>query len=439
MPWLTRLTLIATLTILAAPAWAQTETEFTYQGELRDNGAAAGGAYDLSFTLWDALAGGTQIGAPISLTDVPVDAGRFTVELDFGGSVFNASRWLEISVEGDRLSPRHAITRSPYSVQTRGIFVDGNDRVGVGTTTPQAQVHIDGAATGSAGFRVENPGGATGSVEVGSPRGYVGISGRANNGHRRDLYFTDEGLGLFTHSGTGPPITGNGLFIDEAGQVGVNTTNPTVALDVAGWGNIRERLGVGDPSLNFGQVTIADRGAIFGLEAYSSENAFPTIYASNSGAGPAIWALGTDDVALSGGGLIVAGDEGGPNIGIDQNEIMARNNGQTATLFLNANGGDVNMGRYQIHPAHAYVRVAENGTAISFSSNITGVQRTGEGEYRLDIAGGAMSSDVVLATIADRVAVIGAYVSGGGYRVYLRGNSTGNPIDAQFSLVVYRP
>ncbi len=47
------------------------------------------------------------------------------------------------------------------------------------------------------------------------------------------------------------------------------------------------------------------------------------------------------DVSLAGGGYILTGSSTGLNIGMDDNEIMARNNGAAATLFLNNNGGDV--------------------------------------------------------------------------------------------------
>jgi Chaperone of endosialidase len=49
------------------------------------------------------------------------------------------------------------------------------------------------------------------------------------------------------------------------------------------------------------------------------------------------------DVGISGGGFIIAGQLNSTNVAIDDNEIMARNNGAPATLYLNANGGDVNM------------------------------------------------------------------------------------------------
>lgn len=53
--------------------------------------------------------------------------------------------------------------------------------------------------------------------------------------------------------------------------------------------------------------------------------------------------LGGTDVAPSTGGYFVAGPVNGPNLAIDDNEIMARNNGGVATLYLNAVGGDMNM------------------------------------------------------------------------------------------------
>lgn len=61
-------------------------TAFTYQGQLQDGGSPANGAYDLQFTLYDALSGGAAVGSSVTLNDVSVSDGIFTVELDFGGS-----------------------------------------------------------------------------------------------------------------------------------------------------------------------------------------------------------------------------------------------------------------------------------------------------------------------------------------------------------------
>jgi hypothetical protein len=53
---------------------------------------------------------------------------------------------------------------------------------------------------------------------------------------------------------------------------------------------------------------------------------------------------GAPDVSPSSGGALVIGALNGPNIAIDQNEIMARNNGGLASLTLNAAGGPVAFG-----------------------------------------------------------------------------------------------
>ena len=50
------------------------------------------------------------------------------------------------------------------------------------------------------------------------------------------------------------------------------------------------------------------------------------------------------DVGPSSGGYIMTGRETGYNIGIDNNEIMARNNGVVSMLYLQNNGGDTRIG-----------------------------------------------------------------------------------------------
>ncbi len=52
---------------------------------------------------------------------------------------------------------------------------------------------------------------------------------------------------------------------------------------------------------------------------------------------------GGSDVSPATGGYLVVGSTFGQNIALDGNEIMARNNGSTATLSLNADGGDIDL------------------------------------------------------------------------------------------------
>ena len=90
-------------------------TVWTYQGELKDNGALANGDFDLEMKLFDMDIGGTQQNGTVSLDDVPVVDGRFTVNLDFGGGVFDGDeRWLEIGVRAGALTdPNLFVTLTP--------------------------------------------------------------------------------------------------------------------------------------------------------------------------------------------------------------------------------------------------------------------------------------------------------------------------------------
>jgi hypothetical protein len=88
------------LTLLPAPSALSQPvgTAFTYQGRLNDGGTPATGAYDLQLALFDAASGGAPVGPTLTLDDVVVTSGLFTVSLDFGAVFAGSKRWLEIRV-----------------------------------------------------------------------------------------------------------------------------------------------------------------------------------------------------------------------------------------------------------------------------------------------------------------------------------------------------
>jgi hypothetical protein len=94
---------------------------FTYQGFLKHYDVSANGSYDFRFSLWDAASGGTQIGATLTLTNVNVTNGLFTVTLDFGSVWDGNPRFLQIAVRPANtggyttLSPRIPIMSAPYA------------------------------------------------------------------------------------------------------------------------------------------------------------------------------------------------------------------------------------------------------------------------------------------------------------------------------------
>lgn len=104
-------------------AQAQT-TEFTYQGSLKNGASPASGNHDFEFLLYDAILGGTQLGSTISVNNVPVTDGVFSVKLNFGNQFSGANRFLEIRVRQSGqggitiLAPRQLINSTPYSVKS---------------------------------------------------------------------------------------------------------------------------------------------------------------------------------------------------------------------------------------------------------------------------------------------------------------------------------
>ena len=119
---------LSALTFASTVASAQTHTDsLTYQGTLMDAGAPANGSYDISFVVFDAQSGGSEIpGAFTIVPGVQVTDGLFETLVDFGttGLVFDSTdvRWIELRVRPaggggpfDALSPRQRITPAPLS------------------------------------------------------------------------------------------------------------------------------------------------------------------------------------------------------------------------------------------------------------------------------------------------------------------------------------
>jgi len=96
---------------------AQGTSAFTYQGQLRDGGTNANGAYTITCKLYYAVSGGSQVGSTI-VSSATLANGIFSVSLDFGGAAFDGNaRWLDITVQNatttETLSPRVPVAPTP--------------------------------------------------------------------------------------------------------------------------------------------------------------------------------------------------------------------------------------------------------------------------------------------------------------------------------------
>ena len=234
---------------------AQTDTSFTYQGELQQNGAPVNGDFGLVFTLWDSIDAGNQIGSVNAFSPVLVENGRFTVELDFGAGSLRDLRWLEIRVNGTTLSPRTRISATPFAQQTRGFTVTEDETI-------LASGGTDATPAGGGTIILGDLDGPNLSLDSNE------ILAR-NNGTTSDLLLNNEG--------------GNVLVGPNSGA----TTRFITPI----------------------------------LEVTSPSDVQPTT-----------------------GGAVIVGFQSGPNVAIDRNEIMARNNGQAVGLTLNHEGGNVVIG-----------------------------------------------------------------------------------------------
>lgn len=215
---------------------------FTYQGRLTDGGGPATGVYDIRFILYDAEAGGSQVGPTIEKADITVTNALFTTELDFDAASFDGNaRWMEIAIRPGAsvaaytvLSPRQPITPVPYALYAKNVGPHnhlGQTWNGANQTSLKIQ---NTTAGGSNGLVVEHNGtdgvGIAGYV-FGDTGTTVGVEGLADSpagvgGHFHTSAATGTGLKA---SGLGPDSTA--LEIAN-GPIKVSGANPTAFIHV---------------------------------------------------------------------------------------------------------------------------------------------------------------------------------------------------------------
>ena len=225
-----------------SPAPAQ--TSLTYQGRLKLNEVPLNGNCDLKVTLWDAASGGVAVTAPITIANVVVDKGLFTIAPDFGSLPWNgAARYLEIAVRTPpgggtftTLTPRQLITPSPYALHAEdsGEWNEtGNNiwryegNLGIGSDNPVARLHIVGPGSSMATAIFDQPSGSN-YIEFGS--------------HLAPSPFTTGTLLSFTNNGvdTGRiASTSNGDLLFGTGASG------SIRLSIGASGTV----GIGSPAL----------------------------------------------------------------------------------------------------------------------------------------------------------------------------------------------
>lgn len=196
------------------------------------------------------------------------------------------------------------------------------------------------AGTGMSG------GGAAGDVTLNVS--FAG-TGSATSSARSDHYHST----LSASDGT----PSNALSVDAAGNVAIGMTTPDSTLLHVGTGDgTLLKLG-NDPELIFtrdianGKFALNLGGTGYNgnvLQIGRDDGNHQIAMTGNVGIGTAIPATrlqitGGSDATLASGGYLTMGSTTASNIVMDDNEIMARNNGATAPLTLNNDGGNVHL------------------------------------------------------------------------------------------------
>jgi hypothetical protein len=228
--------------------------QLNYQGMLTQSDGVtpvADGAYSIRFSIWDDATLGSELWNETQ--SVQVSKGLFNVNLGSVtplGLAFDKYYWLEIKVGADpKLSPRTKLTSVGYaymaeqaitalSSPTGGGWVDAGatvrlqtatDNVGIGTTSPNAKLEINGNNS-EEGLRVAW--GSTYPTLYGefkhSGSGGLKINANAGGGWA-DMSLQTDGT--------------TRMFIESGGNIGIGTTSPNAKLEING-NNSQEGLRV---------------------------------------------------------------------------------------------------------------------------------------------------------------------------------------------------
>jgi hypothetical protein len=238
-------------------------TGFTYQGQLKTQGIPLDGDVDLLFSLFDAESGGMPLDE-LTVANVLVANGLFTAEPDFGSSLFDGrALWVEIAVRYPHdptdtapfvtLSPRQAVTATPYALQTRGLFVDDDGEIGIGTTSPSSALHVEDnglhAIYANNAYRLGHGIHGLASSSTGRNYGVYGesMSDEGYGIHGRASAETGNASGVYGYSNS---PTGRGVygFVGPTGGVNYGVyghSNSTHGHGVVGFHGINSGPGIG--------------------------------------------------------------------------------------------------------------------------------------------------------------------------------------------------
>jgi hypothetical protein len=334
--WVTALGLLG-LTILGAPtstALAQ-GTAFTYQGRLNNGTNPATGSYDLTFALYNAGSGGSQIGSTVTNLGVGVTNGLFLTTVDFGAVFTGSPAWVAIGVRTNGsatftgLSQLQQLTPVPYAITAE------NANSVAGLTVQQDSAGAPNLIGGSPNNNVT-------AGSIGATIGGGGATAYIQGPHT--YHYTNSVTGSFGTVGGGAANSAAGAATVSGGEY--NSASGQYATVSGGYGNAAsggfDVIGGGEANVasgdtggdatvagGFQNVAGADNATVGGGFNNLATNIFATVPggAGNVAGGQSSFAAGNNAEALHQGAFVWADAEFTTFASTTTNQFSVRANG----------------------------------------------------------------------------------------------------------------
>ncbi len=335
---------------------------------IKHNGGAgsAGSFHKMSLGNPDPALEVSAVGGTAVLVDGGVTFANEQSGITFSDTVAPSVPMIQMFASGTLNNDRMVIAHSPnytdYGLQyedavdefhflSNGIDVMTVDlqsrRVGIGTSEPAKKLQVgENTIPNSEGMiRLASRSGTEGSSrewDIGVPETDADSSGTGYS------FVIDD-----ISAGGGPEV----IVKWGSGNVGIGTSSPAYLLDVDGRMRVREEGGL-NAGIWFYQTAPGENRALVGMyddntvgfygASGGSWDLLMNTTTGNVGIKTAVpqaplHVVSSSDVAPGSGGVLVLGTTSGGNLALDNNEIMARNNGATSPLYLNNEGGNVHM------------------------------------------------------------------------------------------------
>ena len=211
-----------------------------------------------------------------------------------------------------------------FRVESNGnanmLFVDaGNDRVGIGTSSPSAPLHLNAGTTNDALF-------------IDSSDAVVSIGLAASDGAARLLQISG-GLAFRTNGNANTFGTGDSerMRIDSSGNVGIGTTSPDELLHVANTG--------GGASILIETNASSGGNLLFGD---NSSNTVGRVQYNHSDNSMRLHANGSERLRIDSSGRLLIGISSSRNVGFAHTVQIEGTDGTTSSMSLIRNSNDNN-------------------------------------------------------------------------------------------------